>query len=269
MEWANPNEFYAIFRCTDVKYANKLRNEGSVMFNTPRRWSEIEKEKRKGQGDIYEGVFAACNLYDIESIIYNINRYDDVESFSDGDLVYFRRSSVVDMPAYCFFLLKQELFQCTGTAGKQVIKANIPGKYFQDFAHGISKERLESLDEKDRPSLVIIKDMDKFIDMIKYKLIKLGVNKSQIITQVITYDNKKTPFHCTANSPYELFIKDDSFRYQSEGRIVINIRDKELLDYLVRNPINIGSIKEFSTISDTYFEKGMLIEMTAMICEVK
>lgn len=265
MAWINPDEFYAILRCTNSKYANLLKENGSVMFNTPRKWIEIEEQSGAGQGDRFEGVFAACHFMNVQEITYNYNLYDDVESFTHKGLVYFRRKSVIDLPAYCFFMLKQGLFEEADKPGRQTIKTTIPGRYFQDFADGISLEEVEHLDDDDRPALVMIQDMDLFINMIKDKLISMGVYESEIIVQAISYNDKGQPFYCPAKSPMELFSKDVSFDYQAEGRIVINTEREEILEKIIRKPFLIGSIDGFSQVSETYFHEGILIVMEALV----
>lgn len=174
----------------------------------------------------------------------------------------------MEMPSFCFFMLKQSIFNCSGKEGLQTISAIIPGTYFQDFAGGMTLDQIMLLDEEERPSLVVISDMDKFINMIKKKLISIGVQESEILVHSIQYEDKHTPFYNPAGSPKELFLKDKSFSYQAEGRIVINTRNKSLVDVLVQKPIDIGSIEEFSKQSSTYFEQGILIEMKADVYRV-
>jgi len=262
-QWANPNGSFAIFRCTNVKYANELINQGTIMFNCAQAWADIEMIKGKGQGDLYEGIFAACHLLDVDSVLSYHQQYDDVESICDGKLVYFKRKSVMNLPTFCFFILRQNLFDCSGKEGRQTLSAHIPGAYFQDFAEGLSADQVMLLDEEKRPSLVLIHDMDRFIEMIKSKLITLGVKESDILFQLVQYEDKHTPFYNPVGSPKELFLKDKSFYYQNEGRIVVNTTSKLLIDMLVRKPINIGSIREFAQQSNTYSEQGVLVRMTA------
>ncbi|MCF8010757.1 MAG: hypothetical protein K9L17_05590 [Clostridiales bacterium] len=257
MEWAQPDKLYAIFRCTNAKHADDLVNKGTIMFNNARAWADIEKKKGKGQGDLYEGVFAACHPSDVDSVTFYNKKYNDVECVSNGKLLYFRRKSVMQMPAFCFFLLKQSLFDCSGKEGKHTLSTYIPGTFFQEFADGLSA------DEEKQPSLVLIHDMEEFVKMIKRKLISMGVNESDVLVRCVQYLNKHIPFYNSAGSPEELFLKDKSFSYQAEGRILVNTTNKLLIDKLVRNPINIGPIKEFSEQSNTDCDQGIFVKMTA------
>lgn len=123
-------------------------DNGTIMFNTARAWAEMERKDGKGQGDLYEGVYATCGLYDIPSIKEYHNAYEDVEPENDGKLVYFKRSSVIDMPAFCFFLLKQSLFNRPVKEGIQKLEAIIHGRYFKDFADDLNKDEVIKLKEK-------------------------------------------------------------------------------------------------------------------------
>jgi hypothetical protein len=265
MVWIKPNEFYAIFRCTNVKYAKALVKTGNIMFNSPKAWVDIAKKRGQGQGDLYEGVFAVCSIDDTDSILAYRKKYDDVLEESDGKLIYFKRESVMNMPVLCFFILKQELFESPKKAGKQTLVANIASSYFQDFAENKTKDEVMALNVKDRPAIVVIDNQRKFIDKIKKKLISMGTLESEILIQTVNYMDKYKKFCSSEGSPQELFLKDKSFSYQAESRIVVNTRNKELIDSLVRKPINIGSIKKFAQMSTNYFEKGMRVEMDATV----
>jgi hypothetical protein len=268
MEWKYPDNCFAALRCTTVEYATKLSDSGNIRFNCAQVWSDMEKRKRKGQGDLYEGVFAACDPLDINSIIHFKHKYSDVESEFDGKLIYFKRKSVMQMPAYCFYLLKQGLFNCTGKEGAQKIFATITERYFQDFADGVTREQVMLRNEKDRPAIVAIFDINKFISMIKKKLISMGAHESEIVFGYVEYIDKHKPFYSLREPGEELFLKDNSFSYQSEGRIIVNTRNKALIDTLLQKPIDIESIKEFSAQSNVYLEQGAIVEMTANIYKI-
>jgi hypothetical protein len=263
--WVKPNEAYAALRSTSVEYADGLINDGTIVFNCAKSWVEMERKNGKGQGDLYEGIFAACEPLDYELAISYKQRFYDVETEFDGKLIYFRRKSVMQMPAYCFFILKQSLFECPEKDGNQKITGHIPGIYFQDFAGGKTIEEIMLLPEKKRPSIVLMNDIDRFIRMIKKKLISMGVNRKDIFVYAISYKDKHTPFLHYGNSPRELFLKDISFSHQSECRIVINTTDRSLIDILVGKPINIGPIKEFAQKCDTYLKEGAIVEMNVLV----
>lgn len=265
MGWAKSNEAYAALRSTSVEYADGLINNGTLVFNCARLWVEMEKKSGKGQGDLYEGVFAACEPLEYELALSYKHRFYDVETEFDGKLVYFRRKSVMRMPAYCFFILKQNLFECPEKEGKQKLTGHIPGTYFQDFAGGKTIQEVMLLSEKNRTSIVLMNDIDRFVGIIKKKLISIGVKEKDIFVYATDYKDKHAPFLYYGNSPRELFLKDISFSHQSECRIVVNTTDKLLINMLVGKPFNIGSIKEFAQKCDTYLEEGAIVKMNAIV----
>lgn len=265
--WINPNEFYAIMRCTNVKFANKLVDNGSIKFNTPESWVREEVKTGKGRGDRLEGVFAACDLLDLESVIAYSQKYNDVVGETIDGLTYFRRKRTMSLPCYCFFLLKQGLFECPSKKGKQKIKTTIPGLYFKDFADNLSNESIMNLTEEEKPAIVLISDPDKFISIIKQKLISLGIKDTEIMVEIMEYQDLKTSFYCKSDSPKELKLKDKYFSYQAEGRIIINTNNNLIKEYLNNNPIEIGDLLDIAQLNQVYLKDGALVEMNVDIYE--
>lgn len=265
--WEKPNNVWFFFKQTEYKYAKKMMETGNIKFNCAKTWVDIAKKKGQGQGDLYEGVFATCSPLDISTALSFHKRYDDVESEFIGGTVYFRRKSVMELPVFCFYALKNGVFEVPQREGRQNFKATVPASYFKDFANNITKEQIDKLNEDQLPTIVIINDKLKFIDMIKEKLISMGAKESEILCELIAYDfdfknNKKFRFNCKYESPQELFIKDKSFIHQSECRIVVNTKNKLLIEML-KEPIDIGPINDIAYISTTYFEEGMDIVLNA------
>ncbi len=223
--WGKPNELFAILRCTNKKYAKQLVDLGSIKFNTPKSWVKEEKEKGKGRGDILEGVFAACDILDVEGIIFYSQQYNDVYVEIIDGLTYFRRKQTMYLPCYCFFFLRQGQFKLPNQEGVQKLTTKISGRYFRDFADNLKEEEIANLEEDKKPAIVLIHDIDEFIHRVTQKLISIGVKQSEIMLELIEYENKKVPFYCTADSPKELKLKDNSFSYQQEGRIIVNTDD--------------------------------------------
>lgn len=266
--WSKPNEFYGIMRCTNVKYAGQLIKRGSIKFNTPQAWVEDGIKNGDGRGDLLEGTFAACSKSDVELIKSYMEKYDDVYKETIGEVTYFRRERTMNLPCYCFFLLKLDLFECPEKEGRQRIKGEISGKYFKDFASDLSKEENEQLQDYEKPSFVFIQDMDMFIKMICKELKRLGLDDNEIMIENIEYCDKSTEHYCKADSPKELKLKPNRFSYQSEGRIIVNTDKSSILEYLYKNPIEIGSIDNISERVDGYFPEGMLVSMKATVYEV-
>lgn len=267
--WANPNEFYAILRCTNIKYAKKLMDFGSIKFNTAEEWVKQEKEYGKGRGDILEGTFAACNPLDIKNVIRYSKEYNDVYGETIDGLTYFRRKRTMGLPCYCFYLLKQELFECPNKEGKQKISGIIPGKYFRDFIGNRTEEDILKLPTEEQPSIVLISDCKKFIEMIKQKLMSFGLKEYEILYETIEYGDKRSAFYYNGKSPKELKLKDNYFSHQAEGRIIINTDNTSIKQYLINNPIEIGCINEISQKKDIYLKDGVLIDMTVNVYKIQ
>lgn len=267
--WEKPNEYFANLRATNRKYAKGFIELGSIKFNTPESWVKEEKENEKGRGDILEGAFAACNTLDIESVISYCKQYNDVYGETIDGLTYFRRERTMNLPCYCFLLLKQSLFETPSQEGIQKLSGNIAGEYFQNFAGNLSKEEITSLEEDKKPAIVLIDNIDEFIHRITQKLISLGVKESEIMFEIIEYADKKAPFYCKANSPKELKIKDEYFSHQEEGRIIVNKDNLSIREYLNNNPIQIGSLMDVAKKSDSYLYDGAFVEMTADVYKLQ
>lgn len=263
--WDKPNEVYIIMRNTTIEYANTLIEEGAIKFNTPYSWAEYGV---KGRGDIFEGTFAACHQTNIEDFNKYNNKYDDVETEVRGQMVYFRRRRTMNLPCYCFYLVKTANFDLPKKEGMQKISYEIGSKYFKDFVDHKSIEDIEKMEIKKRPSLVVVHNPKEFIDRVVNTLISIGVKESEIMIEIVEYQDKGLEHYCRGKSPKELKIKPKEFKHQQEGRIIINTDNDEIKRFLHDNIIEIGSIKDISKKSDTYFNDGIKVEMTANIVKL-
>ena len=266
--WANPGSFNTIFR-TSLKFAHALVDHGSIKFNSPQSWVKEGIVNGPGRGDIFEGVFAACDPLNIKEVLYYTSKYEDVYGKTINGLTFFRRKRTMCLPCYCFYILKNSLYNCPTKSGIQTINAQISGKYFQDFSDSKKVDAINPLAE-DKPTLVIIHDAKSFLNRIKKKLILMGLSSKDIDLKEVEYRNIQTPFYTTAPSPAELQIKSEKFRHQSEGRIIINSDRRDILNYLEKNPIEIGSIKDIAHLhSDSEnFINGISVETVADIVNV-
>lgn len=264
--WDKPDEVHFIMRSTSIKYANTLIDEGAIKFNTPYSWAEYGVT---GRGDIFEGTFAACHQANVQKICEYYKMYNDVETQVRNQCIYFRRKRTMNLPCYCFYLLKTSKFELPKEEGVQKISGEIDSKYFKDFMDHKSLEEIEEMKMEDRPSIVIINNPKKFIDMIVEALKKIGVKESEIMIEFVEYQNKEVEHYCTAESPKELKIKPKAFEHQQEGRIIVNTDNDEIKTILCNGVIKIGGIEDISKKSDTYFEDGIIVEMTADIEELR
>lgn len=266
--WERPNDYEIIMRCTNRKHGKLLLEKGSVKFNTPQSWVEEELKNGKGRGDILEGTFAACYYLNVKEIIKYSKMFDDVYGETRNELTYFRRKRTMQLMCYCFYILRREMFKCPKKEGIQDISTVIPGSYFRDFAGNKFDDEINRMDDKEKPSVVVMNDGGEFIKRIYNKLLKMGLQENEILLELVEYQDKNIDHYCTAQSPRELKIKPLDFKHQAEGRIIINTDKKDILEYLRINAIEIGSIEDIAQKSDEYLSDGIEVKMTVNIYKV-
>jgi hypothetical protein len=158
------------------------------------------------------------------------------------------------------------MFDCPEEEGKHRLTTMIPDSYFKDFMDNLDPEEVEKLDEKDRPSVIFIHDYKEFEKRIISSLMALGLEREEIIVSRVSYfDFDKYGeygwWDFGQRMPNELTIKHTRFENQSEARIIINTDNKKVKQILER-PIEIGSLKDIATVSNTYLHGGMSVEIT-------
>jgi hypothetical protein len=158
------------------------------------------------------------------------------------------------------------MFDCPNEEGKHRVTGTVPASYFRDFMDNLDPKEVEKLDQKDKPAVIVIKDYKEFEQRIINALMTLGLNRGEIIiTRVAYIDFDKYGedgwWDFGQKSPMELTIKHTRFENQSEGRIIINT-DDERIRQILSKPIEIGSLEDIATVSNTYLHEGMSIEAT-------
>ncbi|MFD2614631.1 hypothetical protein [Paenibacillus gansuensis] len=267
--WAEPEGFFSVFRCTNQKYAEAFLKKGEIKFSTPSSWVKYAFEKGEGRGDKLEGTMATFHAHDIERIVqlnqkYGI--YPDLIRMNMDQRVYLKRSRDMELPCFCMYLLKQSMFDCPSEEGKHKITATVPGSYFRDFMDNQDPQEVEKLDQFVKPAVIIINDFKEFERRIISALTAIGVKKEEVIISRVTYmDFDKYGeygwWDFGQKSPMELTIKHTRFENQSEARIIVNTDDESIKKILAK-PIEIGSLEDIATVSNTYLHEGMLIEAT-------
>ena len=106
-----------------------------------------------------------------------------------------------------------------------------------------------------------IKRWHKFYPVPSISLLSLVHLLSQSVAQY-------NPFHYYGKTARGLFLKDKSFSHQSECRVVVNTADTSIINMLVGNPIEIGSLKEIAVKADDYLDQGAIVKATATIYDV-
>lgn len=271
-QWGNPNEFTLAIRCTETKFASGFINKGEIKFSTPSSWVKYAEDCCEGRGDRLEGSLAVCNIFDVEGIAYlysKYSKYNDLFSVVINDFFYLKRRKDMELPCFCFYMLKTEMFPCPCKEGIHHLETVIQGDYFRDFNANMEPAEVEKLKDADKPAVLVINDFQEFRNRVTDFLLDNGVRKDEIIFIGITYldflqivDNGMCDF--MRDSPMQLAVKDARFRNQKEGRIIINTNRKEVIEMLSK-PICIGDLSDICQMSETYFHEGASIQMDAEI----
>lgn len=261
-------ETLALFRCTEKQYADSLCTTGNMKFNTPQYWIELEKKEGKGRGDSLEGVYAASHYLDVKTLIESNSLRENIQREANSNIIYFRSNDILNLPCFCLFGLNNIAFS-EEKIDEKGIKRNISyvtKQYFYDFSNNSTKDSIETLPESRRPVLVLIRNPKLFIERVKTYFIDRGFKNEEILIQPVEYLNKKEPFISTRTFPNELFLKDITFSYQSEIRIVINTKNQTILQDMAQrdNIINIGNISDIASVEEFYYD-DMYLELKGKI----
>lgn len=271
--WKNPNDFGLAVITTKQCFAQDFLSKGRVKFNSPENWVLESRLNGQGRGDIFEGILAFCSINDKDTkkaiqrdCASGLKSGRIVENLSQSieeNRIFFRDPSVMNLPCYCFYTLKYDLFEVPRTTGKQTLKTKIPASYFADFATNSSKTC-------GRPALIVINDFIKFKKRLVSYLVSIGVKENMIYTGSMQYyDFEKYGANGTINfNPTyggELFVKSNEFQHQSEGRFVINVSDDSLREKLITEPMDLGSMEDIATLHEGAFKDGIDVEMSVNI----
>lgn len=257
------NNILWLIRCTKHEYAKQFLDEGVIKFNTPFNWIELEKSEGKGRGDLLEGIFASAPTHDFNKrmVLYKLRENVITEQCSAN--VVLRSEKILDIPCFSLFVLSENSFSNNFfiETNKFANTTKLVTQYFNDFSNFKTREEIESLDIENRPVVLFIQSPKKFLDRLKISLKKIGFKEEEILIDFVQYIDKNQTFLSSLKFPRELFIKDTSFKHQSELRIILNSNNKNVLDRFKKNDyyVKLGNTSEFAIIHDYYLE-DMLIE---------
>jgi hypothetical protein len=215
---------------------------------------------------------ATFHMFDIEHIIElneKYKNYSDLVRVPIGQRVYLKRSQDMELPCFCFYILKESMFKCPNKGGKHKLTATIPALYFRDFMDNLDPCEVDKLDQKDKPAVIFVKNYKEFEQRIVTALMALGLKREEIVSTSVQYlDFEKfgrySWWDFGQKPPMELAIKGKRFESQSEARIIINTNDIRI-KRILEKPIEIGSLKDIASVSNIYFHGGILIELTAKL----
>lgn len=269
--WNEPDRIVIALRCTSIKYAKAMIESGQLKFSTPKSW---EKNTIQGRGDIYEGTLAFVSK-DYPEQFNEISHYEDTYTVEMPRRILIKNKKDMELPCFCLYALNLGSFSTPDSEGKCRLKANIDKRYFQNIADNMSKTEIEAQPYEDRPAIVVIKDLDAFLEKLKIKLISLGVSEDQILIRTINYNTSFDKYASDDNwmdlnvkLPMELFEKRREFEYQKELRVVVNTGDAAIKS-LLKSPIEIGNLSDIAVMCEGYQEEGILVEATFDCYQVK
>ncbi|MBN1035642.1 hypothetical protein DWC20_08800 [Clostridium botulinum] len=248
-----------LFRCTTLEYANKFLETGNLRFGCPQEWIDSYKISGAGRGDLLEGAFAAIKEFDERPIKFYKAVRPHVKMIKDSlkNFYYFQSEDVLNMRTFCLFGLNDNMFpeQAIAEDKKLYPCGKISKRYFRDFAPNITKEDYDSLKPDEKPVLLMIHNPHEFFERMINFLHNFGLNDNEFIIHPVGYVNKYKQFWVGDKIPGELFIKDSSFDYQSEIRIVISSMRRKIIQKLnkVNGIVDIGSMKDIADIQEYYF----------------
>ena len=250
-----PN-FIMLFRCTKRKYAESFQN-GKIRLSTPQSWINYSG-KGLGIGDELEGVF--FSHFKESSNRLNLLE-DDVDVIHKNELIYYRRKAILGLKCLCVYGLDfNQFIKTTDENGKAQYSFTVPQSYFSGFSDVKNQETYKAMNEDEQPVVLLIKNPNEFFDRLIKSLSIFGLCERDIIIAPVTYIDKTQPMFVPQEAPYELLLKDSTYKEQSEVRIIINSEKKELSEYLNKNNnvINIGNISDITEISSYYFSEMKL-----------
>lgn len=262
--WQKPQDIVLALRCTNYDSALSLLEDGKIKFNTPESWVKWAESHEDKRGDKKEGTIAACLCKDSGTYLAMKSEYSKKEELVEINVdgcIYFKRKKTMSLPAFCFYGLKVEQFEIPKNPGWQHLKATVPETYFKELADNMSQEEVDRLPDDEKPCCVVINNVELFIERICAALKKLGLEKKEILIDMISYENmsRQIPFEYNGEAPSELFIKDVEYAEQNEIRIVVNTKKENIRRFLVDNVIYIGSLSDIAKIMP-YTENGIDIE---------
>lgn len=249
-----PERTYWLLRCIELEYAKAFIERGSMKFTNPIDWCKPDGTKR---GDILEGIYASQRGDNRELDVFLKSLRNDVFTIDNEGFKFYKSREILSYRAHCLYGLNSSNVHMRDVRSQdhrfhQV--GRITKEYFRNL-YKVNKEEIGRLEENKRPAVLLIRP-DVFVAFVKNKLVERGIKEEEIIIKPVSYiDYYKKPF-IIANDSEELFYKHIDYHEQSEIRIVVDTRRKEVRDLFDEHGvIELGKVDEsIATISDFYFD---------------
>lgn len=256
-----PKENYRtrmLFRCTSQLYAERFLEKGNIRFGLPQEWIDDYKINGDGRGDLLEGCYCCIPKLNLSEANFFYSLRQNVETFRDSrnNYLYFRSKDVLTMRTFCLFGLDENDFKknMLGEDGKEHPTYTLSKKYFEDFSTA-SKEGYDELLPEEKPVVLMIHNLKEFIKRLRKFMEDFGINNDEWLIQPVGYGDKNMKFLVGDDMPAELFLKDNSFEYQKEIRVVIYTKRHSVLKKLNKcnGIVDLGYMGDIASIQEYYF----------------
>lgn len=249
-----PERTHLFLRCLELKYAKAFIEKGSMKFSNPSDWCKPDKTSR---GDILEGSYASQRGFNAEMDRFLRGLRNNPVVVKKKGFTFYQSKDVMSYRAHCLYGLHNNSVHMQEQRSQDHqyhLGGQITKEYFRKLFPDVKEREIDSLEPKDRPAVLFIRP-DDFVNFVTTKLMERGVKEDEIIIWPVSYmDYFYKPF-IIGSEPEELFSKHISYSEQSEVRIVINTRRKEVSDLFDQHGvIELGPIDEsIATLSEFYF----------------
>ena len=256
-----PEQTYWLIRCIELEYAKAFVERGSMKFTNPSVWCKPDGTSR---GDILEGVYASQRGFDRDLDKFLRSLRNNTVSFKHRGFTFYKSNEVLSYRAHCLYGLNSNNMHMRTVRSQdhQFHQAGaVTKEYFHNLFPEVNKEGIDTLPENKKPAVLLIRP-DVFVNFVKQKLMEKGVREEEIIIGPVSYANYYRKPFIIGKEPEELFSKHIDYREQSEIRIVIDTRRKEVQDLFgARGVVELGPVdRSIARISDFYFD-DMLVEI--------
>ena len=249
-----PEQTHLFLRCLELKYAKAFIEKGSMKFSNPSDWCKPDKTSR---GDILKGSYASQRGFNAEMDRFLRGLRNNPVVVKKKGFTFYQSKDVMSYRAHCLYGLHNNSVHMQEQRSQDHqyhLGGQITKEYFRKLFPDVKEREIDSLEPKDRPAVLFIRP-DDFVNFVTTKLMERGVKEDEIIIWPVSYmDYFYKPF-IIGSEPEELFSKHISYSEQSEVRIVINTRRKEVSDLFDQHGvIELGPIDEsIATLSEFYF----------------
>lgn len=256
-----PSHIYFFLKCLNRNYADAFLKEGAMRFAYPSEW----KPDGTSRGDDLEGVYASMKPFSSECDRFLKGMRKDVYRIKAKGTYFYKSNDVMSCRAYCVYGLNDNNMHLNDKRSQDHHfhqAGEVSKEYFHRLFPQWTKEEYQLLDNEEKPVVLMINPV-VFYDRVKKTMLDLGVRENEILFKPVTYfDYFDKPFY-TKKCIEELFTKHSDYEEQSEVRIVVKTRRKEVKELFDKNNgiIKLGPIdSSVATMSDLYFE-DMLVEI--------